>query len=409
MDKQSSEHQVQKMISIINQIPIGLVETNLEGAIVQMNAKGVQLLMPLFMLLEVSGASMFELLSIIAPELVERINQFKESSGSIVHKENHKIEINRNGHNLVKYFYHSIYKVDENTISFVFDDITELQEKENQIREALQAKAIEQSKFEMASGILHDIGNAVVGFGSYINRIKRHLTQTDFDKLKSLHGFLGKNQQQFETAIGEAKTKAMMDMIGGIAENEQKNAKEAESIISEQMGIIAHISEILTIQRQYIKGQQSTDREQVNLRTVINDSIAMILPSLTKKDIEINMDIPLKLPMIKGDKTRLMQVFLNVFKNAAESIASFESSSKKISIVVIPLNNQLVVNITDTGKGFDAHIAENLFSRGFTSKDSGTGLGLINCKSIIESHNGQFEIKSDGFEKGAMVTITLKI
>jgi signal transduction histidine kinase len=175
------------------------------------------------------------------------------------------------------------------------------------------------------------------------------------------------------------------------------------------MGIIAHISEILTIQRQYIKGQQSTDREQVNLRTVINDSIAMILPSLTKKDIEINMDIPLKLPMIKGDKTRLMQVFLNVFKNAAESIASFESSSKKISIVVIPLNNQLVVNITDTGKGFDAHIAENLFSRGFTSKDSGTGLGLINCKSIIESHNGQFEIKSDGFEKGAMVTITLKI
>lgn len=409
MDKQSSEHQVQKMISIINQIPIGLVETNLEGTIVQMNAKGVQLLMPLFMILQVSGTSMLELLSIIAPELVERINQFKASSGPIVHKENHKIEINRNGQILIKYFYHSIYKVDENTISFVFDDITELQEKENQIREALQAKAIEQSKFEMASGILHDIGNAVVGFGSYINRIKRHLTQSDFDKLKSLLGFLDKNKEQFGTAIGETKAKAMMDMIGGIAENEQRKVKEADSIISEQMGIIAHISDILTIQRQYIKGQQSSERELVNIRTVINDSVAMILPGLTKKNIELQMDIPLHLPMIKGDKTRLMQVFLNLFKNAAESIASYEASSKKIAVSIVCNDKELIVKITDTGLGFDEKIAESLFSRGFTSKETGTGLGLINCKSIIESHHGLLELKSEGFEKGATVTIILNI
>ena len=409
MDMTNSELQLQKMISIINQIPIGLVETNLEGTIVQMNAKGVQLLMPLFMMLQITGTNMFDLLATISPELIHRIKSFEANSGAIINKENHKVEISKDGHHLVRYFYYSVYKVDAHTISFVFDDITELQEKENQIREALQEKAIEQSKFEMASGVLHDIGNAVVGFGSYVNRIKRHLTQSDFNTLQSFHGFLEKNKSQFEVAIGAIKTKAMIDMIAGIAANQQKNTTEAEAIVSEQMGIIAHISDILTIQRQYIKGQQNSNREKVNIRTVINDSVAMILPNLTKKDIELHLDIPLDIPTIRGDKTRLMQVFLNLLKNAVESIIAYKDSSKKINITAIYSETEIIISIIDTGYGFDDTIASNLFTRGVTTKESGTGLGLYNCRSIIESHQGKFELTSDGFEKGAMAKIIIKI
>lgn len=409
MEKQSTEQQLQKMISIINQIPTGLVEMNMDGLILQMNAKGVQLLMPMFMMLQLSGSNMYELLNIIAPAIVKRINSFESSSGTIAQQENHKVELEVSGQKMIRYFYYTIYKVDANTISFVFDDITDLQEKENQIRDAIQEKAIEQSKFEMASGVLHDIGNAVVGFGSYINRIKRHLTQSDHNNLNSLHGFLEKNKQQFEVAIGEVKTKAMMDMIAGIAENQQKNASAADTIISEQMGIINHISEILSIQRQYIKGQQSNAREKVNIRNVINDSIAMILPGLTKNDIEIQIDIPLELPLVKGDKTRLMQVFLNLLKNASESILSFKQSDKKIKVIAIQNEQEVTVNISDTGIGFDDEIARNIFSRGFTSKESGTGLGLLNCRSIVESHHGTLELKSDGIEKGATAVVTLKI
>lgn len=409
MEMQSTELQLQKMISIINQIPVGLVEMNSEGHILQMNAKGVQLLMPMFMMLQLSGTNMYELLNIIAPNILHRIKNFEPSSGSITQQENHKVELEMGGQKMVRYFYYTIYKVDANTTSFVFDDITDLQEKENQIREAVKEKAIEQSKFEMASEILHDIGNAVVGFGSYINRIKRHLTHSDSNNLNSLHGFVEKNNQQFETAIGAVKTKAMKDMVAGIADNQQKNASAADAIISEQMGIIAHISEILTIQRQYIKGQQSTNREKINIRAVINDSIAMILPGLTKKDIEMQLDIPLDLPPVKGDKTRLMQVFLNLLKNAGESIASFEHSDKKIIISVAKNDETVIISIKDTGYGFDDEIAQKLFLRGFTSKDSGTGLGLFNCRSIIESHHGTLELKSEGFTKGATAFVTLKI
>ncbi len=408
MEKETIEQQLQKIIFIIHQIPIGLVETDLQGTLKQMNAKGVQLLMPLFLQFQLSGSNVFELLEKIRPDLLKQIQQFQSESGTIIQQENYLIEFNINQQQVNRFFYFTINKINADTISFVFDDITELHEKENLIREAMQEKAVEQSKFEMASGVLHDIGNAVVGFGSYINRIKNHLNYSDHKNLLGLWGFLEKNKQHFEPGIGSAKTIAMMDLVEAIAKNQEKNAMEANQIISEQMGIINHISEILVIQRQYIKGH-SVERESINIRSIVNDSIAMIMPSLVKKGIEMVVDIPINISQVKGDKTRMMQVFLNLIKNASESIESNELFDKKISIYASQNTDIVEIKLNDTGIGFEKSDAEQLFKRGYTSKESGSGIGLYNCRSIIESHQGTLELVSEGSGKGATAILTFKI
>ena len=61
--------------------------------------------------------------------------------------------------------------------------------------------------------------------------------------------------------------------------------------------------------------------------------------------------------------------------------------------------------ITDNGHGFDEKTANLFFVRGFTTKKNGTGLGLYNCRTIIESHAGSFEIKSPGPGLGALSVI----
>jgi signal transduction histidine kinase len=67
----SLEVQVQKMMSIIYQIPMGLIETNINGYITQMNAKSVQLLMPYFYKNQLNGTNLHELLEKIAADLLE--------------------------------------------------------------------------------------------------------------------------------------------------------------------------------------------------------------------------------------------------------------------------------------------------------------------------------------------------
>ena len=69
----------------------------------------------------------------------------------------------------------------------------------------------------------------------------------------------------------------------------------------------------------------------------------------------------------------------------------------------------LVLQVHDSGNGFDGTIGRQLFERGFTTKSSGTGLGLNSCRAIIESFEGTIDITSEGPGKGALATIAFKI
>jgi nitrogen fixation/metabolism regulation signal transduction histidine kinase len=409
MGSMFGDDQVQKMLSIINQVPIGLIEADIQGDIIQMNAKSVQLTMPLFSMNNLEGNNINELLAIIAPDLLTIVNGYNQRSGNIVNQFRQEIQYDRkHDEPVIRHYLFTINKLDEHTLTYIFDDITELHNKDRQLNQVQLEKAIEQSKFETASGVLHDIGNAVVGFGSYMIKIKRSAEQSDIGGIENLKKFVHKNLPAFSTAIGDQKANAMLELLSGIITNQEDQLAAIRGSVSDQMKIIAHIQEILTIQRQYVKGQ-SSQREAINIRSIVNDSISMLFGSLDKKDIAFNFDAAAAIPQIKGDRTKLMQVFLNLFKNAVDSVEAVKRPNKKITAYVMANDTTITVQITDNGKGFDAKTAENLFSRGYTTKAEGTGLGLANCKSIIEGHNGQITLTSEGDGKGATATILFQL
>jgi signal transduction histidine kinase len=405
----SPEEQVQKMMAIIYQIPMGLIETDLQGNIKQMNAKSVQLLMPYFYKNRLNGTNLHELLEKIAAELLIKVNKFQEPNGTIINQKRQEISF---GNDLIKgikqQFIFTVNKLDEKSLMYIFDDISELYKKERELSLSIQDKAIEQSKFEMASGVLHDIGNAVVGFGSYITRIKRSFEQNDITTLENLKGFIEKNQITISESLGEKKANAIVELLDGILTNQRTNLSEIKQTIHEQMKIIGHVQEILNIQRQYVVGQ-STERTLVNIRSICNDSISMITGSFEKKGIQFNFEAPVLIPKIKGDRTRLMQVVLNLLKNAIESFNDSEKKDKLIDVKVFTDQQKITIQIKDNGKGFDSLTAEKIFQRGFTTKSEGSGLGLANCRNIIQGHNGDITLTSEGIDKGATSTIVFNL
>ncbi len=270
-------------------------------------------------------------------------------------------------------------------------------------------KETQQAKFEIASGVLHDIGNGVVGFGSYLNRIKRQLEQDNVKNLENLTAFFTANTVAIASAIGEAKAHALIEMLNGITNTQKINQEEIRKSIVEQYNIISHIQEILNIQRQYVDGQEtSRERKPIDLRAIINDCISMAFASVDKRHITLSLEIQPKMPIIKGDRTKLMQVILNIFKNSTESI-DINSEEKKIIVRLYTLYDSIVIEVQDSGCGFDEETGRKLFERGYTTKPTGTGFGLHNCKQILESHSGSIEISSGGEGRGALVTIKLKI
>ena len=404
------EKQVQAMLSIIHQVPVGIVETDAVGLIKQINPKGVQLLMPFLMHYDIAGDNnMFLLLKKMLPGIHAAIHSFTNASGMIIQQQNYHVELNLQNTPTTRHFFFTVNKIDSNTLSFMFDDITAFYEREKKMSQALQDQAVERSKFEMASSILHDIGNAVVGFGSYLTKIKRQITQSDYDTLKNLEVFFLKHQPQLIPVFGEVKTQALTNLLQGLVQNQKTSQDELQKALGEQMNIVTHISEILNLQRQYIKGQDGGQRAKVNIRDIINDCLPMLMATLVKKNISVKSNIPINLPLITGDKTRLMQVFLNLLKNAAESIEILTADEQKIDISAEVDHEELVVAIQDTGSGINPEILPTLFTRGITTKAEGNGLGLANCRSIIESHNGVLTLQSDGPGKGAKAIIRFKL
>ncbi|HYE55135.1 MAG TPA: PAS domain S-box protein [Chitinophagaceae bacterium] len=286
-------------------------------------------------------------------------------------------------------------------------DVTTVRNLERERHQALVDKAVAQGKFEIASDVMHDIGNAVVGFGTYLTRIRRLQAEDNPDTLKNLGLFFEKQKDALVPALGEAKTNALVKMFDSMSKTQRANQEEINRSIIEQQNIIASIQEILNIQRQYISGRDSGERKPVNLEHIVDDSLSMLSAVLEDAGITMHVNVASALPVIRGDRTKLMQALLNILRNSIEAIDAGKPD-KSIHLSAFTSNGKVVLQVKDNGSGFN-NGAHQLFSKGFTTKPSGSGLGLYSCQRIVESHEGTIDIYSPGQGKGAVATMEFKI
>jgi signal transduction histidine kinase len=159
-----------------------------------------------------------------------------------------------------------------------------------------------------------------------------------------------------------------------------------------------------------LKENASPLATKINLATIISDTLVMLSGNLKKKDIEVGFEVEDKNLNISGDQTRLMRVFLNIIKNVCEAFDEKESAGTgrmlKIDLMADKDKREIKVVFSDNGIGFAAGTGEKFFERGFTSKTNGFGIGLHECRSIIESHGGTMTMESEGMNTGAATVIT---
>lgn len=394
-----------KLRAIMANAPMGLAEIDGNGDIVQLNIKGEALLRPIMSAYNITDNNLYSVLQLIAPAVADKIRSSGDEAGPILVNELYSFFQGADRQEI--YFKYTVSRMFADCIIVAIDDITEKYREEQTMHQAVLDRSVAQGKFDIASDVLHDIGNAVVGFGSYLGRIRRSLEQNKPDNLQNIAGFFNAQQATMAAAIGEARAAAVVTMLNSIVEAQKISQDEIQKSVTEQLNIITHIQEILNIQRQYVNGHSTQERNPANLRSIINDCLSMLLASIEKRSIAVALDIPAGLPVIKGDRTKLMQVILNILKNSIEAIDVL-AREKSISIRTSAAEGWLILQIQDSGCGFDEATGNRLFERGYTTKSSGSGLGLNNCRSIIESHAGAIDMVSEGPGKGSLTTIKFK-
>jgi two-component system, sporulation sensor kinase D len=144
--------------------------------------------------------------------------------------------------------------------------------------------------------------------------------------------------------------------------------------------------------------------EEIHLDQVINDLNPLIFSESNLFNVHYSYKINSEKIIVLATMDQLKQVILNITKNALESM----SVGGQLIINLDKKDEEAILSIRDNGNGISEEDLKKIFTPFFTSKENGTGLGLVVCKRIIESFNGTIEIKSK-INKGTEVIITLPL
>lgn len=229
----------------------------------------------------------------------------------------------------------------------------------------------------------------------------------EIDKLKT--DFLNTTSHELKTPL--TPIRSYLDLLedGSLGKLNQQQ-KSALKVIDKNVKRLKRlISDILDITK-VEAGQMKFIMEKIRFEKVIKEAIQEIKPSIDEKKIKIEVRIPKKLPLIEGDKQRLIQVLTNLLDNAIK----FSPKNKRVMITAKKRKNSLFMAVADKGIGISKNNLPKLFTKFFqvdtsaTREQPGTGLGLTICKGIIEAHNGNIWAESI-LGKGSTFYFTLPL
>lgn len=207
---------------------------------------------------------------------------------------------------------------------------------------------------ELAAGVAHEIRNP----------------------LTSIKGFVQLIDQKKGPEIPEFYTQIVLEELDRI-----------EQIVGEMV--------ILAKPAQETKGQ-------IDLIPLLQDTVNLMSPQALMRNVVLRLKVEPGLPLIEGVRNQLKQVLINLIKNAIEAMEDGGS----VAIEATYQAEKVFISVTDTGEGIPPEVLGKLATPFFTTKDNGTGLGLMISYRIIQNHHGKITVQS---KVGIGTEVTLKL
>ncbi len=167
---------------------------------------------------------------------------------------------------------------------------------------------------------------------------------------------------------------------------EPPQLRQAAELIEKAAAQAGRAGQIIRRLRDFIEIRH-TARAREDLNRVVDDAIALGLIGTADLNVTLRVDLAKGIPPVFIDRIQIQQVLLNLIRNAIEAMQSV--ARRELSITTaLEQPGFVLVSVSDTGPGLDKEIASRLFLPFMTTKETGMGIGLSICRSIIDAHGG---------------------
>ena len=291
----------------------------------------------------------------------------------------------------------------------IFRDVTA----QVQAEEAL-ARAFTQGRLEIIDTILHNVGNAINSVTTGIDTLRRHLVHDPLlPRLHALADAVKAHQDNWADYVAhDPQGQKVMPFIMALAEDFARQRNGMMKTTTRVRDRANHIADI--VRNQKVLDGPRMDRKDLDLRDALSAAVRVLRESLRKRGIRVEIQCSDAPREIRIQESQFHQMMINLVKNSIEAFDGLAASSgveekPRICIRAYTEGDFLHLDVMDNGIGISTRNTKILFTAGYTTKPSGSGLGLHSVANFVIGSGGQVHALSDGLGKGTTLRVMLRL
>jgi signal transduction histidine kinase len=203
-------------------------------------------------------------------------------------------------------------------------------------------------------------------------------------------GAILRNAEAGELLLGQSRPDLteVRAILGDIREDDQR----AASVIDRMRGLLK---------------QGNVERLPLSLSELVREVVTLTRREALQRKIQVQTEVPSELPWVLGDRIQLQQVLLNLVLNSMDAMNDVPPERRVLVILVRRAEEPMLeVSVRDTGPGIPQDNLSKVFEPFFSTKPNGMGIGLMICRTIVESHGGSLRAENNS-GPGACFTFSL--
>ena len=259
---------------------------------------------------------------------------------------------------------------------------------------------------EVATNVLHNVGNALNSAIVPAEKLREGLDNFRLEPLKKITQLLEDNREnlaEFLTAGGQGAR--IPDYISKLNKYMHEERGNMSVSLSRLQNSLTHIKEVIRLQQSYTGGLKL--EEEIDLAGLLEDALQIEGEALKSEKITVNRKYTALSPL-KSDRHKLMLILINLLSNARNALISGDNADKEIELILEKNEAEnFIIQVRDNGAGIDRKNIVNIFSHGFTTKIKGHGFGLHSAANAAAELGGKLNAHSNGPGQGATFTLEL--
>ena len=149
--------------------------------------------------------------------------------------------------------------------------------------------------------------------------------------------------------------------------------------------------------------------ENLPAHRLVEDAIAMNIGAFERHGVKVEQKFS-SVPFVRVDRHKVLQILINLIRNAKYALDEVERTDKRITISIFPVNERAVhIVVADNGVGISPENLTRIFAHGFTTREEGHGFGLHSGANAAHAMGGSLSVASAGPGQGATFTLELPV